>query len=129
MEIITLSNGKRVGNFSSPHAFEFVDGSILPAVSNEDAEKYKVIFIEDVDPDNGDVELTFKLSSEIHELISNWQILYDEGYVDVVFCPLPMIQALKEHTHWKHNLKESPFRGVRIEDRINKLVSISKQCL
>jgi hypothetical protein len=45
-QIVILSNGKRVANFSSPHEFKFVDGTILPAVSNEDAEKYKVDFIE-----------------------------------------------------------------------------------
>ena len=66
--ITTLTNGKKVANFSSPHEFKFTDGSILPAVSDELAETY-------------------------------------------------------------YDLKNSPFRSVRIEDRIKKLVSIHKQCV
>ena len=45
-EIITLSNGKKVANFSSPHPFTFTDGSVIPAVSNEESERLKVTFIE-----------------------------------------------------------------------------------
>ena len=128
MEIITLSNGKKVANFSSPHSFTFEDGSVLPAVSDVDAEHFKVTFIEKIDND-GDVELQFKLSEPIISLINMWMNKYDNNEVDVVFCPLPMITALKEHIHWRHNLKDSPFRAVRIEDRVKKLVSITKQCL
>lgn len=124
-DIITLSNGKKVANFSSPHSFQFEDGSVLPAVSNEESERLKVDFIEE-DLGGGDIGLKFKLSQEVIEEISNWSNAYFNKLVDVVFCPLPMITALKERGY---NLKNSPFRAVRIEDRINKLVSINKQCI
>ena len=55
-EIITLSNGKKVANFSSPHPFTFTDGSVIPAVSKEESERLKVNFIETEHPDkSGDI--------------------------------------------------------------------------
>ena len=126
MNIITLSNGKKVGNFSSPHSFTFEDGSVLPAVSNEESNRLKVNFIETVDED-GDVILNFTLSKEVWDEMSKWATLFDEGKVQVVFCPLPMITALKAEL--ESLIKNTPFRGIRIEDRIKKLVSIHKQCI
>ena len=123
--IITLSNGKKVANFSSPHSFKFTDGSEIPAVSNEEAERLKVTFIETMDED-GDVLLAFELSEDVREYMKYWYTLYLQGKVNVVFCCLPMIQALNEENY---NLKNSPFRACRIEDRIKKLLSIDKQCL
>lgn len=125
MNIIELSNGKLVANFSSPHTFLFTDGNILPAKSVDDSERLKVTFIEKL-YDNGDVELSFDLSADVMNEIALYESLYQQKLVNVVFCPLPMITALKEK---KYNLINSPFRAVRIEDRINKLVSIEKQCL
>lgn len=124
-----LSNGKKVANFSSPHEFKFTDGTVLPAVSNELSEKLKVTFRETKLGD-GDIELNFSLSKEIHKDVEKWMELYNSKHVNVVFCPLPMITAMKQSTWFgKEFLKNSPFRAIRIEDRINKLVSIDKQCL
>lgn len=128
MEIITLTNGKRVANFSSPHDFTFTDGTILPAVSSEDAEKYKVTFIENVDESTGDVQLDFKLTDDIIKLMLQWVDKHDNDEVDVVFIPMPMLIALKEQAPF-HEIKAAPFRAVRMEDRIQKLVSIDKQCI
>lgn len=125
MDIIKLSNGKLVANFSSPHPFTFTDDSVLPAKSNDEAERLKVTFIEKID-DDGDVELSFDLSDEVMNEIALYEWLHQQKQVDVVFCPLPMITALKGKGY---NLKNSPFRSVRMEDRIKKLVSIEKQCL
>lgn len=124
-EIVTLSNGLRVANFSSPHEFKFTDGSVLPARSPEEAEAWKVNFHEEVDED-GDIKLSFSLSQDVYDQIFHWESMREEGLVDYVFCPLPMITALKESGF---NIKSSPFRSVRIEDRINKLVSIDKRCI
>jgi hypothetical protein len=123
--IITLSNGKKVANFSSPHPFTFEDGTILPPVSNDEAERLKIDFIENVD-DDGDVSLTFELGSDVIQDMGFWEELHQSGVVDIVFCPLPMITAM--HVQGI-DVKVSPFRAVRIQDRIKKLVSINKQCL
>lgn len=137
--IITLSNGLKVANFSSPHEFKFEDGSLLPECTPEHSEKYKVSFIETLTPVNRfkedevqllfhDVELMFNLSSDVWSLIKHWKNFYFIGLVDIVLIPMPMLVALKEQydSEW---IKQSPFRVIRIEDRINKLVSISKFCI
>ena len=169
-EIITLSNGKKVANFSSPHPFTFTDGSVIPAVSEEESERLKVTFIETEHQDeSGDISLRFELSTDVMFEMRYWVAMYNAGYVDVVFCPLPMITAIRdaedeynrdhyEWYQWYHDspdsceeqepmapellgilisqkaeysqgLKTSPFRAIRMEDRIKKLVSIDKQCI
>ena len=124
-KIITLSNGKRVANFSSPHPFEYEDGTILPAVAPNIAEKYKVTFHENIDT-NGDVLLSFTLSSDVHTRMAYFQDLYDKRKVDVVVCPLPMITAMRAINM---NVKNTPFRTIRVADRINKVISINYQCI
>lgn len=127
--IITLSNGKKVANFSSPHPFLFTDGSMLEQQSNNTAEKLKVDFIE-TDEGNGDISLDFSLSVDVMTAMVHYLDLFVNKQVDVVFCPLPMIQAIKQSTWYGVKfLKESPFRSIRMDNRINKLVSISKQCI
>lgn len=131
MEIVTLSNGVRVANFSSPHAFTFEDGTILPACSNEHAEKYKVDFIEDnkFNPMCNkiiDVTLKFELNWSVMEQVQRWKNKWNNGEVDVVICPLPMLVALREENY---PILYSPFRAIRMEDRIKKEISIKKFCL
>ena len=128
-EIVRLTNGKNVGNFSSPHQFIFTDNSVLPAQSNEIAEDLKIDFIEN-EISNGDITLDFYLSIPVIDAMQQWMDLWVNKKVDVVFCPLPMITAIKRSSWYgKSWLRNSPFRSIRIEDRINKLVSISKQCI
>lgn len=124
-EIIILSNGKRVGNFSSPHSFTFEDGMVLPAVSNSVSELLKIQFVETEYP-NGDVSLDFSITPEVRVEMDTWMRYYHNADVNVVFCPLPMVVALKNEGY---DLINSPFRSIRIEDRIKKLVSINKQCI
>ena len=127
--IVTLSNGKKVANFSSPHEFIFTDGSVLPKKSNKIAEDLKVDFIE-TDLGNGDIALDFSISMAVKSAMEHYLDLWTTKHVDVVFCPLPMITAIKQSTWYgKDFLKNSPFRAIRIEDRILKLVSINKQCI
>ena len=128
MQIITLSNGKRVGNFSSPHDFKFVDGSVLPAVPPTKARSLQVMFheVNKAKGMPGDVELTFSSTVRMREEMERWRALYHNADVEVVFCPLPMLQALKVEGY---DIKNSPFRAVRIENRIDKLISIDKQCV
>lgn len=125
--IVTLSNGKRVANFSSPHDFTYEDGTILPAVSATVSEHLKVTFNE-YELTDGDVMLNFTLSPQIIEEMQRYLAMWDNDEVDVVVCPLPMITAIKE-SYGSGYLIGSPFRSIRVEDRIKKLVSIHKQCL
>ena len=107
----------------------FTDGSTLPKQSNKLAEELKVTFIE-TDLGNGDIALDFSLSVAVKSAMDNYMDLWKTKHVDVVFCPLPMITAIKQSTWFgKEFLKNSPFRSIRIEDRVNKLVSVTKQCI
>lgn len=123
---ITLTNGKKVANFSSPHSFRFEDGSVLPAITNDDSDRLKVTFNEREVGDRGDVELTFVLSAAVWHEVAYWQKQHLINKVDVVFCPLPMINALYAAGY---DVQHSPFRSIRVIDRISKLISITKQCL
>lgn len=116
--IITLRNGLKIGNFSSPHTFEFVDGTILPAVSNEEAERLKIDFRENIIKDTiqvgfGDkrqrldtqshsthvvidnIELSFGLTDKVVGMIEAWESLHGNAEVDIVLIPLPMLTAMK----------------------------------
>lgn len=128
MQIVTLSNGKRVANFSSPHPFTFTDGTVLPAVNNDKSELLKIIFHEVIENEKGDVSLSFELGVVVKDEMKLWTWEYNMDNVDVVFCPLPMLIAIAQEygDAW---LWHSPFRGIRMEDRIKKLASIDKQCL
>lgn len=127
--ILTLSNGKKVGNFSSPHEFKFTDGSILPAVSDERSIELS-LRVEEIDHDDGDINIDFFGTDQIVEEIEIWKSLKDEGIVDIVFCPLPMMMILRHvYEFGKGGFKSIPFRAVYIEDRIEKKVSITRQCI
>ena len=131
--IIELTNGLRIANFSSPHPFTFTDGSILPEVSIEEAERLKIDFIEkpyEHMTANGvnyhDIELSFELSDEVLNEVGRWNEKFRNRLVDIVLCPLPMITALKND---EVLLQATPFRAVRMGDRIKKLAEIDKFCI
>ena len=127
--VLTLSNGKRVGNFSSPHEFKFTDGSILPAVSDERGRELSMVKYE-VDYGNGDMLLAFYFTPIIEEEMEIWESLKEKNEVDIVFCPLPMFTKIRERlNNLRKSVRDVPFRVVYIEDRIEKKVSITKQCI
>tara|TARA_R100000951_G_scaffold54247_2_gene45650 strand:- start:883 stop:1350 length:468 start_codon:yes stop_codon:yes gene_type:complete len=139
--ITKLSNDLKVGNFSSPHPFRFEDGSAIPAVNDIDSQRLKVDFIETVVENHEAVgfdadiyktiSLSFDLSDDVQEEMEKWYKLWQNRKVDIVLCCLPMIQALKEMKDFSDgappylfDLLNSPFRAIRMKDRIKKLISI-----
>ena len=133
-QIIRLSNGKRVANFSSPHVFTFEDGTVMPAVSVEESKRLSLVIEEDEINDKGDIMIEHTLSRDIEIEVDFWKEQHEQGNVDVVFCPFPMIQALwhnvRNNLHAPQEYMESmPFRSVWTVDRVTKAISISKQCL
>ena len=74
--------------------------------------------------------LSFSISPQIKAEMQRYYDMWNNDEVDVVVCPLPMITAIREHPDYGSGyLIGSPFRSIRVEDRIKKLVSIHKQCL
>ena len=129
LKVVRLSNQLIVGNFSSPHDFTFEDGTILPAVSDYDSIRLKVNFNETVVDDNlakkyKTIMLDFTLSDEVIREMEVWHKMWQHNDVDIVLCPLPMIQALQQTDDDLKSLLDSPFRAVRMKDRIKKLSSI-----
>jgi len=137
MPIIKLSNGLRVCNFSSPHDFSFEDSSILKACSLDHAEKYKVNFnevktkqlINNIEIEN--IELSFSLSDvllkEVKEIIKTWKL---KNEYDLIIIPLTMLNAIKENKELKNiDLKELPFRVIRMRSRTEKKVKVDQFCL
>lgn len=138
-QIVKLTNGLRVGNFSSPHDFVFEDGTVLPAVSDDKSRRLKVDFIERFHAHQTPVHcseridivsLNFELSGDVFKEISEWIGLSDEGHVDLVLCPLPMITALKKDKAMLNSLRVAGhqylFVAVRIADRVKKQLYINK---
>jgi len=128
LKVVRLSNQLLVGNFSSPHAFTFDDGTVLDAVSDYDSMRLKVNFNETVVDDNlakkyKTIMLDFTLSDEVYREMEVWQKMWKHNDVDIVLCPLPMIQALTQEGYTSGWLINSPFRAVRMKDRILKTVS------
>ena len=135
LKVVRLSNQLLVGNFSSPHDFTFDDGTILSKVSDYDSMRLKVNFNETVVDDKivrhhensqyiSTVTLDFTLSEEVKWEMEVWMKMYQHNDVDIVLCPLPMIQALyKDEYDRGAKLLETPFRAVRMKDRILKTVS------
>lgn len=129
LKVVRLSNQLLVGNFSSPHQFTFDDGTVLDAVSDYDSMRLKVNFNEYVIDDNlakkyKTVGLTFTLSDEVRREMEVWHKMWEHNDVDIVLCPLPMIQALYEDDGKRYDVSKTPFRAVRMKDRIKKLSSI-----
>ena len=70
------------------------------------------------------VSLDFSLTADVLEEMELWKKVWKHNDVDIVLCPLPMIQALKSISNVDLVADKTPFRAVRLKDRIKKLASI-----
>lgn len=152
MPIVTLTNGLRVGNFSSPHVFNFTDGSELGACHPDrvktsmldSIERETVQTIRGIDVHN--VELEFALSDSVKKLIQDvfwtWR---KEDHVDIVLVPFPVLKAMTDAScEYRVGIRypddsvlgfnpkaadEHPFRVIRSADRQTKAIHIDRFCL
>ena len=139
--VIELSNGLRVGNFSSPHPFTFTDGSVLPACDNEtathgmlDATETPVIVYDKRSRNHvtkyQTIEIAFKLNSDVNKMIQWWIKLYEDELVDVVIVPLPVMTAIHRSMDGMGDwVITRPFRTIRVANRITKEIYIDKFCI
>lgn len=105
--IITLSNGVRVGNFSSPHIFKFEDGSVLPACSKERALDLMLNATE-VEEQNHpsdknyswvDIQLKYSLSERVEEALKEalqFEGEEEERQFDILIVPFPVLTSIRE---------------------------------
>lgn len=129
-KIVKLNNGVKVANFSTAHDFRFDDGSVLPRVPTENVRKYSINIFEDgeVEPQGRfqDILLQPRLTRDVREKIKEYQDMYQKGEIDIVICPIVMLNAMKLENI---DIKNSPFRSVRRKDKITKEVWSSKFCI
>ena len=122
----------RVANFSSPHPFTFTDGTVVPAVEDDKARKCMLNVEETSIPQRNSrfrtVKLDWELSEYVADEIDYWYTFFAMRKVDVVIVPLPVMTALKGIWDEKKIMK-SPFRVIRVEDRITKTIHIDKYCI
>lgn len=129
LPIVELKSGLRVMNFSSPHPFQFDDGSVLPAV---DPELSRLLSLERVDeelegvlPGTRDILVKFKMSAEVQEGLRVAEEAQKAGKCDLILIALPVKEALKESLGL-HDLRPTPFRGCIITDRVEKIISANR---
>jgi len=121
--VITLSNGLRVANMSSPHPFNFTTGEVLPACSPEEANRLKLESVEVETPGikgTIDISLRWRLSPAVAEHLAALEA--DPG-VDVVLVPFPVMTALKEA-----GCPIGKCRVIRSADRVTKAIYPDRFC-
>ena len=130
--VVTLSTGVRVANFSSPHSFNFDDGSVLPACSAERSAALSLSTEEVVEKSAcgrwNDIRLRFMMSEsvfrELKEMSSNES-------VDIILVPFPVMEAIKvcNSTSRRSNSFLNKARVVRVADRVTKAACHDKFCV
>jgi hypothetical protein len=139
---VMLTNGLRVANFSSPHPFTFVDGSVLPACSPEHAREM-MLEAEEVENQGiccaasraytTDIELKFFMSTVVRTallaLANRCFDLTDKDRPDLVLVPLPVLQAVKAERHSaEKDVMLARIRCIRVADRVTKAIHIDRFC-
>ncbi len=131
-KIHTLSNGLRVANFSSPHPFTFTDGTVVPPVEDDLARRLMLDVGETIQSERNrkfkSVKLEWGLSERVADEIDYWFTFFAMKKVDVVIVPLPVMTAL--HSIWNEkSILKSPFRVIRVADRITKAIHTDTFCI
>lgn len=143
LPVVRLSNGLRVANFSSPHSFNFVDGSVLPACTADRSQAMALdareIEVKNMTRTNGvltifqsggipftdiylEWEMTKNVKDDLYDLMSSGE--WEE--FDILLVPLPVMQAIKKDG--MTSLLDKA-RCVRIADRVTKAAHIDRFCL
>jgi hypothetical protein len=138
---VTLKNGLRVANFSSPHPFTFDDGTILPACPNSTVESGKLASIEFTEDEtiNGvtieKIDLSFALSDSCATMLF---FLVERKDVDIVLVPLPVLECIKDVVNTQLQAKQvmnlciealAKCRVVKMKDRITKVIYSNRFCI
>lgn len=159
MPIVTLKNGLRIGNFSSPHTFRFKDGSELPRCSSVRMRRGSLHTTEAVDVEVVEgaygpvrvenVDLTDKLTPDLRRMLSEAQELWEAKEVNYVLIPLRVLRAMQDEAMeamgigmrqysnlhlpagsiYPHTAGDHPFRVVRVADRETKVIYDDRFCI
>jgi len=119
-----LENGLRVVNFSSPHDFNFDDGSILAGLPADEVNRLsldrdEIVLTEKTSRgvDLVSVNMVFKLTDAINKKLD---VLENDPDVDIILVPFPMLSALST------SRGVGKARSVVMVDRVSKIASSHK---
>lgn len=124
MPVVTLSNGIRIANFSSPHPFIFEDGTILDGCTSDRVELGQLPVTEFESPGikgTTDVLIDFNLNAECRYMID---LANKQEDVDIILIPFPLMQTLKAI-----GIKPAKLRVIRTKDRTTKEICIDRFCI
>ena len=132
--IIKLFNGLNVMNFSSPHSYVFVTREVLPACSDEVAQRYKL----DSDHtlhDRGvysDVLIKYNISNEMCDVLVK---ATEYNGIDIILVPYPVLDAWSAMIR---NLDDEYLRYLervllkiktcKLDDRVTKAIKSDQFC-
>lgn len=125
MRVVTLDNGLRIGNFSSPHPFRFNTGEVLDGVDPDESRHLSLDRMEDESADTDsrfrNVEVYFRMTDEVYLELQDAEALPD---VDLIIVPLPVKSALEACGCWKGTAGK--LRTCILSDRVNKTIHSDK---
>lgn len=135
--VVTLTNGLRVANFSSPHPFKFVDGTTLPACAEARSRALMLDAREQTLKSHATQTNVSSNGMHVHvpftDIILRWEMteavaealvaLQADQNVDIVLVPLPVMTALKEGGY-----EVGKARVIRVADRVTKEIYIDRFC-
>ena len=131
--VVTLTNGLRVANFSSPHPFNFEDGSVLEACDPVRVAAGALEREEETRPwgyKDGIFAVVpkFSLSEQVFTLLLQLQ---QDDDVDIVLIPFPVLEALRNaRQDGGQTLLEalSKVGTICVKDRLTKAIYINRFC-
>ena len=130
---IKLNSGVTVMNFSSPHEYVFNTGEVLPACSDDVAQKYKL----DSDHtlhDRGvysDVLIKYNISNEMCDVLVKAS---EYNGIDIILVPYPVLNAwstmVRQDVHevaWCEQVLLK-IRTCKLDDRVTKAIRSDQFC-
>jgi hypothetical protein len=126
MPTVKLSTGVRVANFSSPHEFEFTDGSVLAACDEDRSRRLTLTQVERTVKDCA----SYKLVTVEHEMsIDVRNALFSAAKyarrigIDLIIVPFPVLRAMaKDGDPVGNSLSQQDiFVTIRMADRVKKI--------
>lgn len=129
--IVTLTNGLRIANFSSPHTFTFDDGSVLGACTKERSLSFNIQMKEfrHTTQDEDDRYIFIQVLPVMTDnCVSELDSITDNNDIDLCIVPRPVIDAMKEDGRTSYIADSGKFVTGRLKDRINKVLYSNKFC-
>jgi len=125
--VITLDNGIRIANWSSPHEFKFTTGEILPACAPERVKAMSLNIDETVVNQEKwkDIEISTKVPKIVFDDLQKLQ--YDDE-IDIILVPFMVLSALR-NSYSKFSSNTRKCRVIRVADRVTKEIYPDKFCI